>query len=85
MTQPWPEGIVDPQRALLSGGSWGGFLTLLGLGTQPERWAAGIAEVPVADYLAAWRRIHQVFVDRGAHRSAGGAGPVGVGRLRLGR
>ena len=35
------EGVVDPQRALLSGGSWGGFLTLLGLGTQPERWAAG--------------------------------------------
>ncbi len=48
------EGIVDPQRAILSGGSWGGFLTLLGLGTQPERWAAGIAEVPVADYLAAY-------------------------------
>jgi dipeptidyl aminopeptidase/acylaminoacyl peptidase len=48
------EGIVDPRRALLSGGSWGGFLTLLGLGTQPERWAAGIAEVPVADYLAAY-------------------------------
>jgi dipeptidyl aminopeptidase/acylaminoacyl peptidase len=48
------EGIVDPSRALLSGGSWGGFLTLLGLGTQPERWAAGIAEVPVADYLAAY-------------------------------
>jgi dipeptidyl aminopeptidase/acylaminoacyl peptidase len=48
------EGIVDPQRALLSGGSWGGFLTLLGLGTQAERWAAGIAEVPVADYLAAY-------------------------------
>jgi dienelactone hydrolase len=48
------EGIVDPSRALLTGGSWGGFLTLLGLGTQPERWAAGIAEVPVADYLAAY-------------------------------
>ncbi|MGY1634665.1 prolyl oligopeptidase family serine peptidase [Geodermatophilus sp. SYSU D01186] len=48
------EGLVDPSRALLSGGSWGGFLTLLGLGTQPERWAAGIAEVPVADYLAAY-------------------------------
>ena len=48
------EGIIDPQRALLTGGSWGGFLTLLGLGTQPERWAAGIAEVPVADYLAAY-------------------------------
>jgi dipeptidyl aminopeptidase/acylaminoacyl peptidase len=48
------EGVVDPQRAVLSGGSWGGFLTLLGLGTQPERWAAGVAEVPVADYLAAY-------------------------------
>jgi dipeptidyl aminopeptidase/acylaminoacyl peptidase len=48
------EGIVDPQRALITGGSWGGFLTLLALGTQPERWAAGIAEVPVADYLAAY-------------------------------
>src|SRR3954468_3364164 len=48
------EGIVDPQRAILSGGSWGGFLTLLGLGTQAERWAAGIAEVPVADYVAAY-------------------------------
>jgi dipeptidyl aminopeptidase/acylaminoacyl peptidase len=48
------EGFLDPSRALISGGSWGGFLTLLALGTQPERWAAGIAEVPVADYLAAY-------------------------------
>src|SRR4051812_4405473 len=48
------EGVVDQQRAILAGGSWGGFLTLLGLGTQPERWAAGIGEVPVADYLAAY-------------------------------
>jgi dipeptidyl aminopeptidase/acylaminoacyl peptidase len=48
------EGVVDPSRTILSGGSWGGFLTLLGLGTQPERWTAGIAEVPVADYVAAY-------------------------------
>jgi dipeptidyl aminopeptidase/acylaminoacyl peptidase len=48
------EGFLDPARALVTGGSWGGFLTLLALGTQPERWAAGIAEVPVADYLAAY-------------------------------
>jgi dipeptidyl aminopeptidase/acylaminoacyl peptidase len=48
------EGFLDPSRTLISGGSWGGFLTLLALGTQPERWAAGIAEVPVADYLAAY-------------------------------
>jgi dienelactone hydrolase len=48
------EGVVDATRALVSGGSWGGFLTLLALGTQPDRWTAGIAEVPVADYLAAY-------------------------------
>jgi len=47
-------GIVDPQRSVLAGYSWGGFLTLLGLGSQPSRWAAGIAGVPVADYLQAY-------------------------------
>lgn len=47
-------GLADPTRCILTGGSWGGYLTLLGLGTQPRRWAAGVAEVPVADYLAAY-------------------------------
>jgi dipeptidyl aminopeptidase/acylaminoacyl peptidase len=47
-------GLSDPARLVLSGGSWGGFLTLLGLGTQPGDWSAGIAAVPVADYLAAY-------------------------------
>ncbi|MBA3338349.1 MAG: S9 family peptidase [Geodermatophilaceae bacterium] len=47
-------GLADPGRCILTGGSWGGYLTLLGLGTQPERWAAGVAEVPIADYLAAY-------------------------------
>ena len=40
------EGIADPQRIVLSGGSWGGYLTLLGLGTQPDRWSLGVALVP---------------------------------------
>jgi dipeptidyl aminopeptidase/acylaminoacyl peptidase len=48
------EGIADPQRIALSGGSWGGYLTLLGLGTQPDRWSLGVAAVPVADYVAAF-------------------------------
>ena len=47
-------GLADPQRTAIVGGSWGGYLTLLGLGTQPERWACGVAAVPVADYLAAY-------------------------------
>jgi dipeptidyl aminopeptidase/acylaminoacyl peptidase len=48
------DGVIDPARCVLSGGSWGGFLTLLGLGTQPQLWAAGSAAVPVADYVAAF-------------------------------
>jgi dipeptidyl aminopeptidase/acylaminoacyl peptidase len=48
------DGVADPKRSVLSGGSWGGYLTLLGLGTQPERWTAGVAIVPVGDYVAAF-------------------------------
>ncbi len=48
------EGIADPRRLILSGASWGGYLTLLGLGLQPESWALGVAGVPVADYVAAF-------------------------------
>ena len=47
-------GVADPDRLVLAGASWGGYLTLLGLGTQPERWAVGLAGVPVADYVAAY-------------------------------
>ncbi|WP_436232663.1 S9 family peptidase [Actinacidiphila alni] len=47
-------GLADPERLVLTGGSWGGYLTLLGLGTQPEAWTVGIAAVPVADYVAAY-------------------------------
>ncbi|WP_327067718.1 S9 family peptidase [Kitasatospora sp. NBC_01302] len=49
------EGLADPERLVLSGGSWGGYLTLLGLGTQPENWSLGLAAVPVADYLTAYQ------------------------------
>jgi len=47
-------GLADPSRLVLTGGSWGGYLTLLGLGTQPEAWTVGIAAVPVADYVTAY-------------------------------
>ena len=46
--------LADPERSVLSGGSWGGYLTLLGLGTQPERWALGIGIVPIGDYISAY-------------------------------
>jgi dipeptidyl aminopeptidase/acylaminoacyl peptidase len=47
-------GLSDPARMVIEGGSWGGYLTLLALGTQPERWTAGVSIVPVADYVTAY-------------------------------
>ncbi|MEO8625440.1 MAG: prolyl oligopeptidase family serine peptidase [Candidatus Limnocylindrales bacterium] len=48
------EGIAQPDCIVLSGASWGGYLTLLGLGKQPDLWSLGVAGVPVADYFAAY-------------------------------
>lgn len=47
-------GLADPGRTAIVGYSWGGYLTLLALGTQPQRWAAGVAGVPVADYVTSY-------------------------------
>jgi dienelactone hydrolase len=47
-------GLLDADRLVLSGASWGGYLTLLGVGAQPDAWSLGIAVVPVADYVAAY-------------------------------
>lgn len=48
-------GLTDPARTVLAGASWGGYLTLLGLGVHPELWTVGVAGVPVADYLTAYQ------------------------------
>ena len=48
------QGIADPTRTVIGGGSWGGYLTLLALGTQPDLWAAGVGIVPIGDYIAAF-------------------------------
>ncbi|WP_326796808.1 S9 family peptidase [Streptomyces sp. NBC_01808] len=47
-------GLADPERLVVGGGSWGGYLALLALGTQPDVWALGLSAVPVADYVAAY-------------------------------
>ncbi|HEX3623510.1 MAG TPA: prolyl oligopeptidase family serine peptidase [Acidimicrobiales bacterium] len=49
------DGVVDPDRAAVAGGSWGGYITLLALGLHPQRWAVASAAVPVADYVTAFR------------------------------
>jgi dipeptidyl aminopeptidase/acylaminoacyl peptidase len=47
-------GIADPARAVVGGWSWGGYVTLLALGTHPERFVAGVAGVPVGDYMGSY-------------------------------
>ena len=47
-------GIADPKRTFIGGGSWGGYLTLMALGVQPESWALGIGIVPIGDYIPAY-------------------------------
>ena len=48
------EGLTTPALSVVAGASWGGYLSLLALGTQPQRWAGGVAGVPVADYVSAY-------------------------------
>jgi dienelactone hydrolase len=48
------DGVADPRRSVVSGGSWGGYVALLAIGLHPDRWAAAVAAVPVADYVTAY-------------------------------
>jgi dienelactone hydrolase len=47
-------GLADPDQVVISGASWGGYVTLQAIGTVPDGWRAAMAVVPVADYLAAY-------------------------------
>ncbi|MFO7571506.1 MAG: prolyl oligopeptidase family serine peptidase [Gaiellaceae bacterium] len=47
-------GLADPERAVVAGHSWGGYVTLLELGKHPDLWRCGVAGVPVADYVASY-------------------------------
>lgn len=48
------QGIADPARSVMAGWSWGGYLTLLMQGMHPGRFVAGVAGVPVADYVSSY-------------------------------
>ena len=43
-------GIADPDRAVVGGWSWGGYITVMELCKHPDMWLAGVAGVPVGDY-----------------------------------
>jgi dienelactone hydrolase len=46
---------VDASRTVIAGWSWGGYITLMQLGRNPDLWTAGMAGVPVGDYEMAYR------------------------------
>jgi dipeptidyl aminopeptidase/acylaminoacyl peptidase len=47
-------GYVDPKRVGITGGSYGGFMTLMALAKTPTLWAAGVDEYGVIDWSAIW-------------------------------
>jgi dipeptidyl aminopeptidase/acylaminoacyl peptidase len=53
------EGLIDPKRVGIYGGSYGGFLTLMALFTQPETFTAGAALRSVTD----WRTYNSWYVN----------------------
>jgi dipeptidyl aminopeptidase/acylaminoacyl peptidase len=44
-------GYVDRDRIALMGGSYGGYMTMMGLTKRPEVWAAGVAIVPFVNWF----------------------------------
>jgi dipeptidyl aminopeptidase/acylaminoacyl peptidase len=47
-------GVADRGRVVIGGRSWGGYVTLLAAGLHPDRFAAGVAWVPVGDYMGSY-------------------------------
>ncbi|MGA9529515.1 MAG: S9 family peptidase [Terriglobales bacterium] len=44
-------GYVDPKKVILMGGSYGGYLTMMGVTKAPEMWAAGVPIVPFVNWF----------------------------------
>ncbi len=44
-------GFVDPKKIALMGGSYGGYLTMVGVTKHPELWAAGVPIVPFVNWF----------------------------------
>jgi dipeptidyl aminopeptidase/acylaminoacyl peptidase len=44
-------GYVDPKKLILMGGSYGGYLTMMGVTKSPEMWAAGAPIVPFVNWF----------------------------------
>ena len=43
-------GVAVADQILLTGSSYGGYLTLQALGTRPDLWAGGMAGIAIGDW-----------------------------------
>lgn len=66
-------GIAAADSVLLTGGSYGGYLTLQAIGKTPALWAGGMAQVAIAD----WRLMYEDQAEtlRGYQRALFGGTP----------
>ena len=44
-------GYLDPKKSLLMGGSYGGYMTMMGVTKAPDVWAAGVPIVPFVNWF----------------------------------
>lgn len=47
-------GYVDSKRIGITGGSYGGFMTLMALGKRPDVFAAGVAQYGIINWFTMW-------------------------------
>jgi dipeptidyl aminopeptidase/acylaminoacyl peptidase len=55
-------GYVDAKRIGITGGSYGGFMTLMAIAKTPNLWAAGVDEYGIIDWRGIW--LHADLPDR---------------------
>ncbi|WP_128545901.1 S9 family peptidase [Larkinella soli] len=65
------QGIADPKRIGIMGGSYGGYATLAGLAFTPDLYAAGVAIVPPSNIITLlnaippyWESVRKTFYER---------------------
>lgn len=66
-------GIAQADSILLTGGSYGGYLTLQAIGKRPDLWAGGMAIVAIADWTLMYE--DQAETLKGYQRSLFGGAP----------
>jgi dipeptidyl aminopeptidase/acylaminoacyl peptidase len=49
-------GYVDPSRIGITGGSYGGYMTLMAVAKTPDLWAAGVEEYGIVNWFSMYER-----------------------------